>query len=115
MKLKGVNVPYTRDEINKILCLKAVLGRYVDVFNLYGILFVGESQPRCKKCIFNDTCDNLDGTWEATNLSYAENSLPIKLEDFANCQNEAEVKAVFRKVLKRAVATELFKAAPGAP
>ncbi|MCW4018343.1 MAG: hypothetical protein NWF00_06655 [Candidatus Bathyarchaeota archaeon] len=88
---------YTKAEINGILNLEGWLNQQIDVFNLFAVLTIGVS--------------NNPGEWEVKQQTYSESVLPINIEDFDNCQNEKDVKAVFHKSIQCAVAAEMFKSA----
>ena len=86
---------YTKEEINEILNLKGWLNQTIDVFNLYGVLTIGVSSDPHQ--------------WEVQQRTHSENILPISLEDFKDCQTEADVKKRFNEVLRKAVLAEMIK------
>ena len=97
-KLQPKNVPYTKAEINEILSLKGWLDSEIDVFNLYAVLTIG---------VTNNTRGPGD-SWDITQKTYSEKALDIKLEDFAECMNKADVKKRFRQVMQKAVSAAMF-------
>ena len=85
---------YTEEQINKIVNLKGFDGKQIDIFDLHGVLFVGNSE--------NSTWD-LDKTY----TRFSEHSLGIVLEDFEECEIEDDVHEQFAKSLRRAVSEKL--------
>jgi hypothetical protein len=97
-KLRPQITQYTKEEINKILNLEGWLNTKIDVFNLYAVLTIG----------ITDNKRGPSDMWELAQKTYAEKALDIKLEDFADCLTEADVKKQFKKVMAKAASTAIF-------
>lgn len=85
---------YSKEEINKIIGLKGVDGKPIDVFRLHGILFVGNSES---------------GTWDLTRtyVRFSEHSLGISINDFDWCESEENVSNQFHESLEEAIKERL--------
>jgi len=85
---------YNAEEINRIVGLKGVDGKEIDIFDLHGVLFVGNS---------------VNGTYDLTKayVRFSEHSLGISLEYFEECETEEDVNEKFMKLLKEAVVEKL--------
>jgi len=88
---------YSREEINKIINLKGANGEQIDIFDLHGLLFIGNSK---------------DGQWDLTTdgryTRFSEHSLFIDYNDFSWCLTEDEVRGQFNFTLKDAISERLF-------
>lgn len=88
---------YTEEEINKIINLKGANGELIDVFDLHGVIFFGNSK---------------DGQWDLTTdgryTRFSEHSVAFCIEDFSWCGNEEDVNETFFDVLKRNVVNRLL-------
>jgi len=82
------------EEINKIVGLKGVDGKQINIFNLHGILYVGNSE---------------NGIYDLTKTyaKFSEHSLGISIEDFESCETEEDVNEQFMELLKEAVLEKL--------
>ena len=87
---------YTEEDINKIIGLKGANGKLIDIFDLHGLLFVGNTK---------------DGMWDLTTdgryTRYSEHSIGLHISEFEDCETEEDVKEVFGKSLERRVIEEL--------
>lgn len=84
---------FSKEEINEIVDLKGADGTQIDIFDLHGVLFVGNS----------------DVTWDITKTytRMSEHSLGIPVEDFEGCETEDDVEEQFAKSLRQAVLEKL--------
>jgi hypothetical protein len=85
---------YTEADINRILNLRGWIGAQIDVFDLEASLTIGISSDPDR--------------WEITQHTFSSKPVKITLKDFEDCTNEDEVKAAYRKALKRAIAGLVF-------
>jgi len=85
---------YTEADINRILNLRGWIGAQIDVFDLEASLTIGISSDPDR--------------WEITQHTFSSKPVKITLKDFEDCANEDEVKAAYRKALKRAIAGLVF-------
>jgi len=96
-------VKFTKDEINKILNIRGTDGEVIDVFDLHGVLFIGnclqEHTPKGVKTMWN-----LDRRF----IMESEHSLPISYEDFELCENEDDVREKFSELLRQALENKLY-------
>lgn len=85
---------YTDEEINKIVNLKGKNGKLIDIFDLHGLLFVGNVE---------------NGMWDLskTYTRYSEHSLTFIPEDFEDCETEEEVHERFVERLEESVTEQL--------
>jgi len=85
---------FSKDEINKIIALKGFDGKQINIFDLHGVLFVGN-------------CEN--GTWDLdkTYTRLSEHSLGIPVKVFEDCETEDDVEEQFTKSLRRVVLEKL--------
>ena len=86
---------YTKEEINKIVNLKGHNGEQIDIFRLYGILFMGN-------------CES--GEWDLCKrfVRFTTHSVPISLEDFEFCETEEQVDEQFHESLVEAINERLL-------
>ena len=86
---------YTKEQINDILHLIGANGKPIDIFDLHGVMFIGNSQGRI---------------WDIseTYIRNAEHSLPIFIEDFEFCETEDEVRDQFHLSLREIVLERLL-------
>jgi len=89
---------WTEEQINGILRLKGADGELINVFDLYGVLHVGNA---------------IKGHWATYwNLNksfknYGEGHLAISLEDFEHCEDEDDVRLTFKDCLEERVKAKL--------
>lgn len=83
-----------RKQINEIINLKGADGKPIDVFDLHGVLFIGN-------------CEN--GTWDLdkTYCRFSEHSLGISFNAFQECKTEDDILNVFHEELERAITEKL--------
>ena len=86
---------FSKDDINNIIDLKGAEGKLIDIFDLHGILHVGNSE---------------NGTYDLskTYTRFSEHSLGISHEDFDGCETEDDVDEQFRDSLKQIVKERLL-------
>jgi len=94
-KRESENMKFSEQEINKIINLKGADGKLIDIFDLHGILFVGNSE---------------NGTWnlDKTYIRFSEHSLGIPLEEFEDCETEEDVDEQFSMALRRIILEKLI-------
>lgn len=78
---------FTREQINDIINLKGNDGRQIDIFELYGVLFLGNSENR---------------KWDLNKnfIKLSEHNIPIYMDDFEDCETEDDVCNAFSDELK---------------
>lgn len=81
---------FSVEEINQIINLKAENGQTLNVFNLHGVLYLG------------------DRATEDSFVQFSEHSLSLSIEDFAGCQTAEEVKKQFNKCLRETILQKLI-------
>ena len=86
---------FTREQINDIISLKGHDGRQIDIFELHGVLFIGNGEG---------------GTWDLNKnyLRLSEHRIPISMDDFEYCDTEDEVRNTFSETLKDAIIDKLL-------
>jgi|WetSurMetagenome_2_1015567.scaffolds.fasta_scaffold190230_2 hypothetical protein len=87
---------YTEESINKILDLKGANGELIDVFELYGVLFIGNTKG---------------GTWDLSTdgrfSRHRTDHINLDLEDFMYCHTEEQVNDTFNERLREIIVKEL--------
>ena len=88
-------VKFTREQINNIIDFRGNDGGQIDIFELHGVLFVGNID---------------DGKWDLNKnyMKLSEHSVPILLGDFDDCETEDEVRDTFSGELKEAIIDKLL-------
>lgn len=98
---------FTEEDINRILNLKSADGRLIDVFDLHGILFIGN----CRDGITIFEAGKLKEVhgWDLTKTheKYSEHSIAMDIDDFDDCEDEEDVIDRFVECLKEAVKEKL--------
>lgn len=86
---------FTKEEINKIIDLHGADGKLIDVFNLYGLVYIGN-------------CEN--GEWNLSKTFTKKNahSIFIDIEDFEWCRTEEDIEEKFNESLKEAINERLI-------
>ena len=86
---------FTQEQINDIIDLRGKDGRQIDIFKLYGILFVGNTEDR---------------VWDLNKkyVKLSEHNIPISLDDFEDCDTEDEVRDTFGEELKDVIIDKLL-------
>jgi hypothetical protein len=99
---------FTEEDINRILNLKSADGTPINVFDLHGILFIGN----CRSGIVILEHGKLKQVygWDLakTHTKYNEHSLPITIDDFELCETEEDVEDTFAKILEEVVTEKLI-------
>jgi hypothetical protein len=88
-------VEITEENINKIINLKGADGELIDIFNLHGVLFVGNTQ---------------DGMWDLskTYTRYSEHSLYIDIHAFGLCESEDDILEIFHEEFEKIIQEKLL-------
>ncbi len=86
---------FTEEQINDIIDLRGKDGRQIDIFNLYGILFVGNTEDRVW---------NLDKKY----VKLSEHDIPMSLDDFENCETEDDIRDTFGEELNDMIIDKLL-------
>lgn len=86
---------FTKEDINNIIGLTDDDGRQIDIFNLYGILHVGNTE---------------NGEWDLNKrfVLLSEHTLPITIEDFEDCETERRIEERFSELLEEAINEKLI-------
>lgn len=88
---------FGREDVNRIVGLKGANGELLDVFDLYGVLFVGN-------CVEGEWDLTSDGRFTRVGL----HGVGIDVSDFGWCETEEDVIEQFNKSLKHAVVEALW-------
>lgn len=98
---------FTEVEINKIINLHGANGEPIDIFDLHGILYVGNTKT--VNVVQNGVLVPKE-IWDLTEryTKFSEHSLPIFNEDFDWCETEEEVREQFATSLKEAINSKLL-------
>lgn len=99
---------WTEKEINAILALKGNDEEPIDIFDLYGVLHIGN-------CLDENTINPKTGRIETKSMwnitrrfnKFSSNTLGIKLDDFDGCETEEDVHERFSELLEQAVCDRL--------
>lgn len=86
---------FTREQINDIVGLKGNDGRQIDIFELHGVLFLGNSEG---------------GEWDLSKnyTKFSEHNVPISMNDFEDCETEDDVIDAFGSVLEEMIVDKLL-------
>ena len=86
---------FSKEDINNIIDLKGIDGKQIDIFELYGLIHVGNTE---------------NGEWDLTKTfcRFNSHSLFIDYEDFSWCETEDDVDEQFRDSLKEIVKERLL-------
>jgi len=91
---------YSEEDINRILNLRGSDGKLIDVFDLHGVIFIGNTQP-----------DEQTGKvmWDLTKTykRHSEHSIAMDIDDFEDCETEEEVEDTFAERLEEAIQEKL--------
>jgi len=85
---------FNEEQINKIINLKGFDGKLIDIFDLHGVLYIGNSKG---------------GKWDIsmTYIQYTERSIGFNIEYFEDCETEEDVNEVFVRQLREIVSQRL--------
>jgi hypothetical protein len=87
---------FTEESINQILDIKGANGELIDVFELYGVLFVGNTK---------------NGEWDLTTAGrftkYRSDHINLQEEDFDGCHTEEQVQNTFASRLTELITNNL--------
>lgn len=78
------------EEINQIINLKSESGQVLNIFNLHGVLYLG------------------DRATEDSFVQFSEHNLGLSIKDFAGCQTVEEVQERFNKCLREVILEKLI-------
>lgn len=86
---------FTKEEINNIINLKGNNKEQIDIFNLYGILFLGNIEK---------------GEYDLTKkfTKFTSHSLPVLYEDFSDSETEEDVIDRFGELLGKIIEEKLL-------
>ncbi len=97
---------YTAEEINNIINLKGANGTQIDIFDLHGVLYLGNTRtvhvPKNGVLVASEVWDLTE-----TYNRYNEHSIGMNINDFEDCETEEDVLDRFREELATAVAEKL--------
>ena len=85
---------WTEEQINDIIDERTKTKQQLDIFNLYGVLYVGNT---------------IEGQWDINKMfvKWSEGRLAISLEDFEDCEDAEEVRDTFLELLEERVKAKL--------
>lgn len=97
---------FTEEDINRILNLKSADDKLIDVFDLHGILFIGNC--RQVTILEHGKLKEVHG-WDLTKTHqrYSEHSIAMGIDDFELCETEDDVRDTFAECLAEAVKERL--------
>ena len=86
---------WTEEEVNNIINLVGHDGRQIDIFDLHGVLFLGNGEG---------------GEWDLSKryTRFNEHSVPISIEDFQGCEDEDHINEQFFESLREAINEKLL-------
>lgn len=86
---------FTQEQINNIIDLRGKDGRQIDIFNLHGVLFIGNPE---------------DGMWDLNKkyIRLSEHNIPISIDDFEDCETEDDVQNTFSTELEEMIIDKLL-------
>jgi len=86
---------FTQEQINDIIDLKRNDGRQIDIFELHGVLFLGNPE---------------DGGWDLSKnyTKFSEHNIPISMDDFKNCETGDDIRDTFGVVLEEMIVDKLL-------
>lgn len=86
---------FTKEQINKIIDLTGNDGKQIDIFKLYGILYIGNTE---------------NGKWDLnkTFVLLSSHTLPIEIEDFKDCETEECIIDQFSELFKNVINEKLI-------
>jgi len=91
---------FSEDDINRILNFRGANGKLIDIFDLHGVLFIGNTEPDEQT---GKEMWNLDKTY----TRYSEHSIAFGIDDFEDCETEEEVQDTFAELLEEFVKNKL--------
>ena len=90
---------FSEGDINRILNLRGMDGKLIDVFDLHGVLFIGNTQQNER--------GKQEWNLNKTYTRYSEHSIAMGITDFEDCETEEEVQDTFAELLEEAVKNKL--------
>lgn len=93
-------VVFGEDDINRILNLRGADGKCIDVFDLHGVIFIGNTQPNEKG----------KEQWDLTKTYklHSEHSIAMDIDDFEDCETIEQVQDTFAERLEEAIKKKLI-------
>lgn len=90
---------FTEEDINRILNLRGSDGKLIDVFDLHGVIFIGNTQPN----------ERGKEEWDLTKTytRHSEHSIAMNIDDFEDCETEDDVRETFDERLEEAIHEKL--------
>lgn len=97
---------YSEEDINRILNLRGSDGKLIDVFNLHGVIFIGNTQA---VPVVEHGIRRTKEEWDLTKTykRHSEHSIGMDIADFEDCETEEEVKDTFAERLQEAIQEKL--------
>jgi hypothetical protein len=97
---------FTQQEINKIINLKRNDGRIVDIFDLHGLVFLGNTKS---VNIIEKGVLRSSEIWDLTETHglFSEHSLCFTVDDFVYCESEEDIEETFHELLKERILEKL--------
>lgn len=90
---------FSEEAINRILNLRGVDGKLIDIFDLYGVIFIGNTQPNEK--------DKHEWDLTKTYKLFSEHSIAMNIDDFEECETEEQVQDSFAEWLRDIIKEKL--------
>ncbi len=90
-----VNIEQRKKEINNIINLIGYNGEQIDIFNLHGLIFIGNVK---------------DKVWDISQryVRLSEHSISISIEDFEGYETDKEIQERFSELLEEAIIENLL-------
>jgi hypothetical protein len=98
---------FTEEDINRILNLKGANGKLINVFDLHGVIFIGNTQTHH---VVEGGIQKPKETWDLTKTykRHSEHSIAMDINDFEFCETEEEVQDTFAEALQVAIESKLL-------
>lgn len=90
-----INLEQRKKEINNIINLIGNNGEQIDIFNLHGLIFIGNVK---------------DKVWDITQryVRLSEHSISISIEDFEGYETDKEIQERFSELLEETIIDNLL-------
>lgn len=98
---------FTEEDINRILDLHSVDGKLIDVFDLHGVLYIGNCRDGIT-IIEHGKVKTVHG-WDLTktHTQFSEHLIGMDIDEFEDCETEEDVRNRFAECLEEAVKEKL--------
>jgi len=98
--LRGESMKFSEEDINRILNLRGADGKLIDVFDLHGVIFIGNTQANEKG----------KEEWDLTKTYklHSEHSIAFSIDDFEDCETEEDVEETFAELLAEFIENKLI-------